>query len=58
MKAQKLILDGKSLTFEKIKYFLEQNPKIALSTEAKSKINKARNLVDKWVKTDARIRAP
>lgn len=52
MKTQKLILDGKSLTFEKIKYFLEQSPKVALSTEAKSKINKARNLIDKWIKTD------
>lgn len=49
MARKKLILDGKSLTLNKIEYFLEENPLVALSDESKRKVVKARKLIDKWV---------
>ena len=49
MKKNKLIIDGKSLTLEKIEFFLNDNPDIEISKEAVKKINKSRVLVEKWV---------
>lgn len=48
----KLKLDGKSLTLEQIDSFLKSNPKVELTKEAKSKVKKARDLVEKWIKDD------
>jgi len=45
----KLIIDGHSLTLDKIDFFLRENPIVELSTSAKKNIIKARNLVDDWV---------
>jgi histidine ammonia-lyase len=52
MATKQLLLDGNSLTLEKINSFIEENTKVKLTEKAKSKIKKARALVDKWVKED------
>ncbi len=52
MKRKKIILDGKSLSLEKIKVFLEENSIVSLSKEAKVNISKARKLIDTWVDED------
>ena len=49
MKKNKLIINGKSLTLEKIEHFLNENPDIVISKESVTKINKSRTLVEKWV---------
>lgn len=51
----KLIIDGKSLTLEKIEYFLRENPTVELSDEAKKKVNAGRKLIDNWVENDETI---
>jgi len=55
MKRKSLIIDGKSLTLEKIKFFIENNPIVKLSAESKAKVKKARKLIDKWVDDDSVI---
>ncbi|MDZ7764546.1 MAG: aromatic amino acid lyase [Melioribacteraceae bacterium] len=45
----KLKIDGKSLTLEKIQFFLDKNPTVELTAESKKKVKKARELVEKWV---------
>jgi histidine ammonia-lyase len=52
---KKLIIDGNSLTLEKIDFFLKENPKVSLSKQSEKKVTKARKLVDKWVEEDAVI---
>ncbi len=49
MKKNKLIINGQSLTLEKIEYFLNDNPDIVISNESVDKIKKSRALVEKWV---------
>jgi len=49
MKTKKIILDGRSLTLEKIEFFLNENPEIQISIDAIKRINKSRKLVEKWV---------
>ncbi len=49
---KKLVLDGSNLTLEIIDEFLSSNPKVEISAKAKSNINKARNLVEKWIAED------
>ena len=49
MKKNKLIINGKSLTLEKIEHFLNENPDIVISKESVTKINMSRTLVEKWV---------
>ena len=49
MAQNKILIDGESLTLDKIEYFLKSNPKLEITVEAKKKINKSRALVDKWV---------
>jgi histidine ammonia-lyase len=44
-----LILDGNSLTIDKIERFLFNNQKVRLSHSAKKKINESRRLVEKWI---------
>ena len=51
----KLNIDGKSLTLEKIDIFLKENPTVELTADAKKRVKKARQLVDKWVAEDAVI---
>lgn len=46
----KLIIDGKSLTLEKLDDFLKKNPTVVLSAYSKKRVNKARKLIDEWVK--------
>ena len=46
----KLILDGKSLTLDKIENFIKENQQVSLSSEAKKRINRSRALVEKWIK--------
>lgn len=49
MARKKLIVDGKSLTLDKIEFFLNENPNVNLSKDSKKKVIKARKLIDKWV---------
>ena len=49
MASKKLILDGNSLTINKIESFLYDNPLITISKESKKKINDSRKLVEKWI---------
>lgn len=52
MKKKTLYIDGKSLTLEKIDFFLKENPVVKLTKDAEKKVNLARALIDKWVETD------
>jgi histidine ammonia-lyase len=49
MTQTKLIIDGKSLTLNKIDFFLRENPVVELSAQSKKKVLAARKLVDEWV---------
>jgi len=49
MARKKLIVDGNSLTLDKVDYFLKENPIVSLSNESKKNVIKARKLIDKWV---------
>ncbi len=49
MASKKLILDGNSLSINKIESFLHDNPSIVISKESKKKINDSRALVEKWI---------
>ncbi|MBI9071286.1 MAG: histidine ammonia-lyase [Melioribacteraceae bacterium] len=51
MKDQKLLIDGKSLSLEKIELFLNEKTIVGLTKESVEKINKSRRLIDKWVET-------
>lgn len=48
----KLIIDGKSLSLKKIEMFIEQSVQVEFSSEAKRRIKKSRNLIEKWIKDD------
>ncbi len=50
-----LTIDGKSLTLESIETFLLKNRKVELKGEAKTRIKKARALIDEWVEKDEKI---
>lgn len=52
MKRGRLIIDGTSLTLEKIEYFINDNPIVYLSKSAEKKIDKARALIDEWIDKD------
>ncbi len=52
MTASNLLIDGNSLTLEKINTFIEEGSKVKLTKTAESNIKKARALVDKWVEND------
>jgi histidine ammonia-lyase len=47
--AEKLLIDGKSLTLDQIEYFLHNNPDIIISKDSIGRIKKSRALVEKWV---------
>jgi len=47
-----LKVDGNSLSLEKIEFFLKENPEVIITPDAIKKINKARNLIEKWIKED------
>lgn len=47
-----LLIDGNSLTLEKIEDFIEGNQKVKLTKGSKDKILKARKLIDEWVDED------
>ena len=49
MARKQLIVDGKSLTLDKIEFFLKENPIVSLSNDSKKNVIKARKLIDKWV---------
>jgi histidine ammonia-lyase len=49
MARKKLVVDGKSLTLDKIEFFLKENPVVSLSNESKKNVIKARKLIDRWV---------
>ncbi len=49
---KKLVIDGNSLTLEKIDFFLKENPKVVLSKESVAKVKKARRQIEEWVKKD------
>ncbi len=47
-----LVIDGQSLTLEKVENFLYEKTEVQLSEEAKKNVVKARQQIDKWVETD------
>jgi histidine ammonia-lyase len=47
-----LLIDGNSLTIEKIDAFCSQNLKVQVKESAVKKINKARALIEKWIDRD------
>jgi histidine ammonia-lyase len=49
MARKKFIVDGKSLTLDKIKFLLKENPVVSLSKDSIKKVIEARKLIDKWV---------
>ena len=49
MANKELIIDGNSLTLNKIEIFLSDNLKVKLSPEAIKKVKRSRALIDKWV---------
>lgn len=44
-----LLIEGNSLTLEKISSFLSDNLKVKLSPESVKKVKRSRSLIDKWV---------
>ncbi len=52
MANKKLVVDGTSLTLDKIENFILQNLQVEISSKAKSKIKKSRALIEKWVKNE------
>lgn len=55
MKQSKLIIDGKSLSLDKIDFFLHSNPHVELSSQSKKKVVTARKLIDEWVENGETI---
>jgi len=55
MKKNELIIDGKSLDLEKIDYFITRSPKVKLATKSKTDINKACDLIDRWITEDRAV---
>lgn len=53
--ADKIIIDGTSLTLEQIEYFLQENPNIEISKDSIDRIKKSRALVEKWVNSGESI---
>lgn len=51
----KLVIDGKSLTLDKIEKFILNNLKVELSPSAKNNIIKSRKLVEKWIENDEAV---
>ena len=49
MAAKKLIINGSSLTFDKIDFFLKENPEVIISSDSVKAILRSRKLVEKWV---------
>ncbi len=47
--ANKIVIDGSSLTLEQIEQFLKENPTVVIDKDAKKRIEKSRALVEKWV---------
>lgn len=48
----KLLLNGRSLTLDLIKIFLEESPEVGLTNDAVKKIKASRALIEKWIKSD------
>jgi len=53
--ADKLIIDGATLTLEQIEYFLHRNPEIIIEKKSAARIKKSRALVEKWVNSGESI---
>lgn len=51
----KLIIDGNSLSLEKIEFFLNENPTVELSSGSRVKVRKARKLIDEWIESNKTI---
>jgi len=50
--ANKLIINGTSLTIELVEEYLNSNLKVELSEKSKAKIQESRDLIEKWIKED------
>lgn len=55
MEPKKLILNGNSLTIDKIEFFLLNNPTLIISKESIKKINNARKLVEDWIEKGEKV---
>ena len=55
MAPKKLILNGNSLTLDKIEFFLHHNPIVIISKESVKKINSSRKLVEDWIEKGEKV---
>lgn len=55
METKKLILNGNSLTVDKIEFFLLDSPTVIISKESIEKINIARKLVEDWIEKGEKV---
>lgn len=55
METKKLILNGNSLTVDKIEFFLLDSPTVIISKESVEKINIARKLVEDWIEKGEKV---
>ncbi len=55
MKNKKLLIDGGSLTLDKIEYFINESPEVEISKGSIPLINRSRALVEKWVNSEESI---
>lgn len=51
----KLLINGTSLTLDKIKYFIQNNLEVELTPQSIKEIDKGRKLIEKWVKSGKTI---
>jgi histidine ammonia-lyase len=55
MEPKKLLLDGNSLTIDKVEFFLSNNPTVIISKESVKKINSSRRLVEDWIERGEKV---
>ncbi len=55
MEPKKFILNGNSLTLDKIEFFLNNNPTVVISKESIKKINNSRKLVEDWIEKGEKV---
>ena len=55
MEPKKFILNGNSLTVDKIEFFLRNDPTVIISKESVKKINSSRKLVEDWIEKGEKV---
>jgi len=55
MKNKKLVIDGDTLTLDKIEFFINESPEVEIAKKSIPLINRSRALVEKWVNSEESI---